>query len=159
MRVLASTLAVAAIACATAGEEGFREELRDTPAAAAHAVLGERLATRMRGLARLSEDRLPKAMDLRTAEGHRREEVVAVALEMAESADSIRSAAMEADLGAAERVEFVRLATQLGDEARALAESARAEPPVELPAHVDAVRQTCNECHQTFRIPGIPDEQ
>lgn len=150
----AAALALAAAACAPPAQRRYEEELSRTPPAAAHAVHAERLAGLMRGLARLTRERLPQALDVEAARARRAAEVREAALAVADSAARIPAAAdAAAPRDAAARAAFRELAATLEARARGLAAEAEALPEPALRRRLDALEEVCQRCHARFRIP------
>jgi cytochrome c556 len=152
-RAFVACIGLGAIACVTALEPA------PSPATpAAHAELGGRIGELMRNLSTLADERLPQAMDVSAVEQQRTREIVPLALAMARSAGAIAESAPQLQLDAEEQARFQSLADRLGEQSRELAAAARRDPPGDLEARVQAVRETCNSCHVRFRIPGAPGE-
>jgi len=148
-------LASLALACGGPLQQRYEEELAETPAPAAHAVHGMRLAELMRGLERLRSERLPQAMDVETERESRAQLVSEVALAMADSAERIPEATEVATLDPDRRREFLERAEALRRGALALAQRAGRRPPVSLDADVAALEATCQGCHQRFRADAV----
>ncbi|MDX1649494.1 MAG: hypothetical protein R3263_06540, partial [Myxococcota bacterium] len=110
----------------------YQEELARTPPAAEHAVHAERLADLMRGLARLTRERLPQALDVESARARR--------------ASGVREAAQA--VAASEE-----LAATLEARARELASRAGDLPEPALRARLASLEEVCQRCHARFRIP------
>jgi hypothetical protein len=152
--VLLAALA-AAQACAGPAEQRYEEELARTPPAAEHAVHAARLAELMRGLERLTDERLPQALDLETERARRAERVGVAARAVADSAAQIPEAAdaFVAALEPAERAVFAGLAETLEARAQSLAEEAGSLSGPALTARLEGLRGVCDGCHLRFRIP------
>jgi hypothetical protein len=143
--------------CARPQQLRYEEELREAPPPARHAVNSERLRQLMRGLERLGGDRLPRELDLRQERRRRAEELAAIALALAESAEQIPLVLGEVELEPAQREEFTRLAAALRARCLELAERAPELPEAELRARLDAVGESCDACHRRFRVlPAAP---
>lgn len=151
-RSLVIVLALATGGCGPLRAERPREQPAAAPPAVEHAVQGERLEAVMRGLDRLSNERLPRALGTRDVRGPRVAEVERIAAVLADSAAEIPVAANDLGLGPAERGEFLGYAAQLEREARALARDAQALAPDALDARVAQLQDVCDTCHQRFRI-------
>lgn len=152
---LGPLLAAWLVACAPPAAERYEEELARTAPAAEHAVHAARLAELMRGLDRLTAERLPQAMDVQTERARRAERVRAAAEAVADSAARIPDAAgsFVAGLDEAERAVFTGLAETLEARAGRLAAEAAVRPAPELEAGLEEVRGVCDACHVRFRIP------
>jgi cytochrome c556 len=149
---LLAIVGVALAACAPPAQIRYETRLEEVPAAATHAIHDERLEQLMRGLERLQGARLPQALDLAEQRERQVEELVEVAQAMAGSADRIRAVGASLGLDDADREAFLHLASQLEERSRELAREAPGQPPEALRSRVRAIEETCNGCHQRFRI-------
>ncbi len=109
----------------------------------------------MRGLERLTEERLPQALDVEAARESRLESVREVALAVADSAQGIADAVdeLEPRLDPAARAQFVALADALGARARDLASDVRGLSGATLEERFDELHTVCDRCHAQFRLP------
>jgi hypothetical protein len=161
--LLAAVLPVAGLltfgpwGCAPPAQIRYEDRLEDTTARAEHAVHSDRLEQVMGGLERLSDERLPKAMDLREERARRVKVVVKVARAMAKSARRIPAAIAGVDLDGEAREEFLRIAEELRRSALELAESAPRMSTAEMRAQADAIEATCEACHERFRAGPLTE--
>jgi cytochrome c556 len=157
----AAALAVAAAALPLAGcpaRRAYQEELSQSPPGEHHAVHTERLEQVMRGLDRLSEERLPQGVDVESSREARIAELVEVANAIAASAERIPAAAWaEGSLTNPQRVAFHQHAARLRDRALALADGAPTMTPEARAEAVAGLRDACDACHAEFRAPRDPD--
>lgn len=153
-RLLAAALLVA-LACARSGQERYEEALSRTGPAARHAVHAARLAELMRGLERLTDDRLPQALDVAAAREQRAEAIREVALGVASSARGIPDAVgdLETQLDPPSQAAFVALSEELGARASALAEDVPGPSETSLEGRVAELHAVCDACHERFRVP------
>ena len=150
-------LAVAVAGCRGPAQRRYEQTLEQTPEAASHAVHSERLHELMGGLARLSRERLPQAMDVAGEREWREQQIAEVGRSLAASAASIPEASGELGLDAEEQQEFVQLALELRRRAQELAATAPELSPAALRERAAAVERACADCHARFRIP-LPGE-
>ncbi len=143
---------VLALACAEPPRERYAERLGESAPAARHAVHSDRLRAVMQRMERLSDERLPRALDVEATHEARIAELEEVARGIADSTERIPQAAWQADLTEPDRVELHQLAALLREQALALAEGAAAMSPAERTAAVDELEDTCQRCHARFRI-------
>ena len=149
---LAIVLGIASIGCAaqpvaTAAATG-------APSGAdVHSVRGEELRATMQGLDRLRRGRLPQELDEERATAFHTEEVARIARALAETAAEIDSTAPLATLDANDRNEFHRLASELREQAAALAAGAPTLPAADLSARFAEIDATCDACHRRYRDP------
>lgn len=153
MRAFLCGTLLAVLACAPPSRVRYEERLEATTPAEAHAVHAERLAEVMRGLDRLVEERLPRAMDERWERERRVEELSSVAAAIAVSARQIHTDAGQRDWSHAEQRAFAGRALVLEQRADALAESAATLTPEEIGTRVEGLRDACAACHSRFRDP------
>jgi len=139
--------------CSRPARLAYEQELVRTPSGAHHAVHSERLLEVMRGLDRLTRERLPKDVDVESAREARVEEFVELALAIAASAEQIPQAAFQASLTGPERVEFHQRAALLREHALALARDARGLSPEQRARASAELHQACEGCHAEFRSP------
>lgn len=142
------------LACRGPAVVRYEEALERTPEPSAHAVHEGRLATLMREVDRLREERLPQAIDPRAEQARQAREIARVAMAMAESAARI-PAAEPPGLDPARAAEFRELASALEQASRRLAEDAPRLSPRALRARLNEIDATCDRCHGHFRIPGV----
>jgi len=140
-------------ACIEPAKERYQLRVEATAKPLQHAVHSERLRQIMAELQRLSTDRLPQEMDMRSERRRQIDAVARVAAAMAETADAIPDAATADSLSEPERREFLRLARDLRDRSLALSERAAALSPGETARELSDIYVTCGECHGKFRIP------
>jgi hypothetical protein len=157
MRAFVAVAPLAVLACAPPARVRYEERLEATTPAEAHAVHAERLVAVMRGLDRLVEERLPRAMDEEWERERRVEELVTVARALASSARRIHTRAEARDWSHAEQRAFAGRALVLEQRADALAESAATLTPEEVSERVEELREACAACHRRFRDP-LPGE-
>jgi cytochrome c556 len=143
--------------CGGPAQLRYEEDLERTPAPAAHGVHSERLAELMRGLERLSQERLPRAMDVSGERERRADEIASVARAMADSAQRIAGVADALSLAGEERAAFLELAAELQRHCRQLSEDAPDLTPEELRRRAHEIDGTCGACHGRFRIPRSSD--
>lgn len=146
---------VVALGCAPPGQQRYEEALADSPPSAQHAVHAARLGELMRGLERLTDERLPQALDVAATRESRVEGVREVALAVADSAMKIQGAAGGDGLGldADSRAVFVGLAEELDARARTLAAEAPDLSEASLEERFVELRAVCDRCHERFRLP------
>jgi cytochrome c556 len=144
-----------AFACSGPAQWRYEVALERTPAPAAHAVHEERLSTLMRSLDRLRGERLPKALDPREEEDRQAQEIARVARSLAESAARIVASTPDG-LDTHRQAEFRALAEQLEQQCIQLAEDAHLLSAQARRDRVNEIDDTCDRCHGSFRIPGIP---
>jgi hypothetical protein len=137
--------------CQTPARRAYEEELARTPAGAHHGVHTERLLGVMRGLDRLTGERLPQDLDVESAGEVRVEELVELAEAIAASAEEIPQAAFQASLTEPERVAFHQRAALLRERALALARDARTLSPEQRAQATSQLRDVCDGCHAEFR--------
>jgi len=156
-RVLAASLvlALAAAGCAPPARIRYEERLEEVAAPAEHAVHSERLQEIMRGLDRLSRQRLPQSFDVEAERRRRAAEVVEHALAMAESASRIAEAVPKAELEDPRRAAFEERARTLRERSLELAGEAPRLSAAEMHMRLAAIRDTCNDCHERFRERGV----
>jgi cytochrome c556 len=154
-RLTAAILIGLATGCLQTAQTHYERELSTADAGTAHAIHDARLQQLMRGLGRLSDDRLPKAMDVDRVREQRVEEVAAISRTMAESARTIPEVTASLDLDEGDRRALLALATRLGDQASDLARRAPDLSPTELQSALDDIAVTCRDCHARFRFPGM----
>jgi len=159
-KLAAAACAGLALACSAPLQVQYERRLEETDAGVHHALHDERLQELMRGMDRLSGDHLPKSMDVEGERRLRAEEVSQIALALSASAAGIPEASTAAPLSRADRAEFEALALQLEERATALARAAgdlqAGEPEAQLDAQLEAISQTCEDCHTRFRPLGSP---
>lgn len=153
MRSLPCAMLLVLLACAPPARVRYEERLEASTPAEAHAVHAERLAEVMRGLDRLLEERLPRAMDETWERERRVDELTAVAGAIAESARQIHGRADGRDWSHAEQRAFAGRALLLEQRADALAEDAATLSPEEIGVRVAGIREVCAGCHSRFRDP------
>ena len=136
--------------CGAPAQLRYEEALARTPAPAAHAVHGERLADLMRSLDRLQGERLPQALEVGVERERRAAAVREVALAMARSAAQIPEAAPGPE-DPALRAEFLANARELERRARELADVAPDSPGGAFDTRFRALEATCERCHARFR--------
>ncbi len=151
--VLVACTAPALVACTAPAQVRYEEELARTARPAAHAVYSDRLAELMRGLERLSRERLPRAMDVRREEERRADEIASIASAMAVSAAQIADASNGLQLAGAERDAFLELASELRRRCQSLADGAPDLAFDVLRERAAEITDTCDRCHDRFRIP------
>lgn len=154
MRALGCLLA--ALACGPPAQVRYEERLGETPPPAAHAVHSARFRELMRGLDRLRSNRLPQAMDVPGDREYQARQAAAQARAIAESAALIPAWAQAAGIAEEDRAAFDALAADLARQARSLAERAEALDEPALRAESASLEQTCERCHDRFRIPREP---
>lgn len=142
------------LACRGPAVVRYEEALERTPAPSAHAVHEDRLATLMREVDRLRDERLPQAIDPRAEQARQAREIARVATAMAESAARI-PAARPPGLDPAREAELRELAAAFEQASRRLAEDAPRLSPRGLRARLAEIDATCDRCHGRFRIPGV----
>ncbi len=143
-------------ACAPPAQIRYERGLEAAPAPAVHAVHDERLRQVMRVIERLDFERLPQALDKREERGRWVEELRGLAGALAASAESIRSVAPDLELEEHERETFLALTTRLQERARALEREADELPAEALRERARGIEETCDRCHERFRIPRYP---
>jgi len=144
------------MAACTPAQVRYERELDAVAPVAAHGIHDARLRELMRGLERLSQERLPRAMDVGEAEAGRAEQIRRVAQDLAASAREIPVAVDASAMPHAERDAFVAAAVNLENAAHAL--GARAgDSPHELQAAVRVVDAACRSCHAGFRSADASD--
>lgn len=139
-------------ACAPPAQIRYERRLEETAPPASHAVHSTRLAQLMRGVERLADERLPKALDAQEEVGRRTAEVSSVARDLAASAAQIPDAIAGLALSEEERGEFRALADALRMRALELADLAPQLAPDDLRARAEAIEESCNACHGLFRV-------
>jgi cytochrome c556 len=149
-------LATLLIACAPSAQVRYEERVQAAPPAAIHAVHAERMAELMRGLERLSADRLPKAMDPQQEREWRVREVESAADGIADSAARIPGVAPESMRNGTDARTFRENAAVLELRARSLADEADTLTPEELRVRAEELQEACIACHRDFR-PGVVD--
>jgi cytochrome c556 len=143
--------------CSRPARLAYEEDLARTPAGASHGVHSERLLAVMRGLDRLTRERLPQDVDVESEREVRVEELVELARAIADSAEQIPQAAFQAALTEPERVAFHQRAALLRERALALARDARALSPAQRARATAELKETCDGCHAEFRAPREAD--
>jgi len=151
-RLLLAAL-LAASACGLPAQLRYEERLDQTPVPARHAVHSERLQELMRGLERLSSERLPQAMNLEVARQRQAGEIAEVARAIAVTARQIPVEAAGVELGASEREQLERAAGLLIERAERLGRNGATLTPQQLRVEVDAIEASCDGCHRQFQ-PG-----
>lgn len=141
-----------ATACVQSAQTHYQHELDAADAAAAHAIHNQRLQQLMRGLGRLSDERLPKAMNVDLERDRRVDEIVAISRTMATSAASIPDVTANDSLNEDERRTLTELASALEDQALELSRRAPELSIAELRTSLDRISQTCDACHEQFRL-------
>lgn len=149
-RIAAGAVLLVALACAPARVR-YEERLEDTAPAAAHGVHAQRLVEVMRSLDRLTEERLPQAMDADWEREQRVAEIASVAGAIAASARQIHTASDVRGLSHAEQRVFAGRALALEQRADALARDAATLTPEEIDLRVKELRESCAACHARFR--------
>jgi hypothetical protein len=129
----------------------YEKGLADTEPASRHQIHSQRLEQIMRGLGRLSDDHLPKEMDLEVERDRRVAEVVRVAEAMASSAREILPVIDEIPLSDWERAEMRELAADLEQRSLALAREAPDLSLAEMQQSLVGISKTCDVCHARFR--------
>jgi hypothetical protein len=129
----------------------YEQGLADAPPASRHPIHSQRLEQIMRGLDRLSDDRLPKEMDIEVERERRVAEVVRVSEAMASSARQILPAIEEIPLSGGERQEMRALTGDLEQRSLALAREAPELSLAEMHLALDEISKTCDICHAQFR--------
>jgi len=147
----ALVLALAAAGCAPPARVRYEERLEEVAAPAEHAVHSERLQEIMRGLDRLSRERLPQAFDVEAERKRRVAAVVEHALAMAESASRIAAAAPQAELEGPRLAAFEERARTLRERSLGLAREAPQLTVAEMHVRLEAIQDTCHACHARFR--------
>ena len=156
-RLLASAAAsVWLLSCSAPLQVEYERGLEQTDAQARHALHDARLRELMRSIQRLSEDRLPKSLDVEGPLRFQAQEVAQIARALSESAIRIPEASNEARMSATDRAEFDALARQLQQRAAALARAADALRADEARTQLEAIQQTCQGCHVRFRPLASP---
>lgn len=120
--------------------------------AAAHAVHAESLRRTMDELRLLSVGRLPQSLDPAATRDERLDEFLRAVEGIADAAARIPEAAGSA-VAAADREEFLRLSEALRRDARELAQQAPQLSDRRRWESAQALMETCQGCHQRFRIP------
>lgn len=149
--------AVLAAACQRPASFRYEERLESAPPEAQHAIHTDRLRERMLALGRVWQERMPQALEPQRERERRAEEVAEMARRVARAAEALPSEIDDAELGPGEREEFRRLAALLAARADELADDAARLGPEELRARADAILDTCEACHQRFRLP-LPED-
>lgn len=147
-RGLAAVLLLA-LACARPARLRYEERLEETPPAAVHAIHAQRLAEVMRGMERLVQERLPRALDAEWERERRAREIAGVAAAIAASAREIPADGAQRSPESAR--DFARHALELERRASALARDAPDLSPAQLGERVDGLREACAACHERFR--------
>ena len=156
---LAIVLGIACIGCAaqplataaaTGAPSGAASQASD---ADVHAVRGAELHATMQQLDRVRRGRLPQELDQERTTAFHTEEFVRIARALAETASEIDSTAPLATLDANDRNEFHRLASELREQAAALAADAPTLPAADLTARFAEIDATCDACHRRYRDP------
>lgn len=129
----------------------YERGLAETEPASHHPIHSQRLEQIMRGLDRLSDDHLPKEMDVEVERDRRVAEVVRVAEAMASSAREILPAIEAIPLSDWERVEMRALAADLEQRSLALAREAPDLSLAEMQEALVGINKTCDVCHAQFR--------
>ena len=149
----AGALAALLIACAPPAQTRYEEQVRAASPGATHGVHAGRLAELMQGLDRLTNARLPKAMDAAQEREWRVREVEVVAGRIADSAAQIPSTAPPSMRDGLDQRDFREKAAVLEIRARSLADDAASLSPPDLDARIEELRQACAACHRRYR-PG-----
>ena len=105
----------------------------------------------MRSIQRLSDERLPKSLDVEEPLQARAREVAEVARALAESAARIPETGTDAPMSDADRAAFEAIARELQQHATALAHVAEASRSDEARAELAAIQAACTACHARFR--------
>jgi cytochrome c556 len=134
----------------------YERRLEETDIQARHALHDARLQELMRGIQRLSEDRLPKSLDVEGPLRFQAQEVAQIARVLSDSAMRIPEAGDGARMSPIDRAEFNALARELQEHAAALARAADALRADEARSQLEAIQQTCQGCHVRFRPLGSP---
>ena len=129
----------------------------EKPRTAQHSVHSEELMGVMRELEALAHGRLPQELDPNTEVKRRIAHVRDIANRMAQSAVHIPDVLEGVALDDRERAEFVRLASELRQQALSLAADAPSLPVPGLVSRMDALDRTCMACHTRFRILPAPE--
>jgi cytochrome c556 len=132
----------------------YEQDLERAPAEQRHAIHDERLQQLMRGLDRLSNERLPKSLDVESERQFRANQVAAAALALSESASLIREGGSHGDLAPAQRAQFEAYADALGSEALDLSRDAPSLSLDAMHARLAAIEEICESCHARFRPEG-----
>jgi cytochrome c556 len=144
-------LILAAFGCAPPAQVRYEERVETAQPGSEHAVHADRLLEVMRGLDRLTGERLPRSMDVEWERERRVAELVEVANSIADSAARISGATEGGIQSAQERGEFRAHARVLEQRATTLAETAPQLSQSEIDAQIDGIRQACAACHARFR--------
>lgn len=144
-----------AASCGRPSQLEYEERLRSDPPSAQHAAHSKRLAALMRGLDRVRSERLPKAMDPRIEQERRAGEIRGVARAIAASARAIGDVGPTLELDEDEQLEFVKQSEELRTRAEALVEATRQLDYDEWRTRLDAIDETCRDCHGRFRPGGL----
>lgn len=135
----------ASSACQSAAEPEVSE-------AGVHAVHSERLGRIMAKLEDADRGLLPQELESESERARLRAQVVELAGAMVSSAESIPSVLDEVALAPEHRAEFLRLSHELRDMARSLEADAPNLSAGEVQLRVQALRDSCAECHTRFRV-------
>ena len=142
------------LACSKPLQVQYEQELERASASQRHAIHDERLQQLMRGLDRLSNERLPKSMDVESERRFRAGEVAAAARALSEAASLIPQYAPTADLTPTARAEFEALADRLRREALALSGDAPDLPLDTMHDRLASINEICERCHARHRFGG-----
>jgi cytochrome c556 len=118
-----------------------------------HAVSSEELQQAMKKLYRFSSKDINEKLQTEMPAPTNMIEVEKAAEDMAKTAEEIPGAIHQLDIKESDRIEFERLAAKLHDQSKELALSAKQKNLAEAKAIMIKINETCNTCHNTFRLP------
>lgn len=158
-----SMVALAGIACLSSCQGARRAELAlpsNSPGTAIqHAVRNDELRGVMERLGRVTSERLPQELNGPGAQLDSLAQVMSVADELADAADSIASVADRTGLTPSQRVVFLELAGDLRRNAAQISAEARQGQTRLFPLTMEEIDKTCSSCHALFRNPSVDPQR
>jgi len=139
---------LAALSCGPTGQQRYEQQLARTGAPALHAVQSNRLREIMSGLTYSLTLDPPDRM---TEPQRRAREVAEVAQAMAANVRTIPDAVKEVQLNDQDREVFLKLASKLGTEAKAISDAAEHQDYEATRQAIERMQATCNACHSLFK--------
>jgi len=150
--VAAVILAAAVSACRPAKLAPYERAPLSAESPGAHALYSERLRAVMEELGLLARGQLPQEIDAVAAESRRMAEIARLADDLAAAADRIPDVLADVELDDQRRSVFVQFVADLRAESRDLAILAREDSTAGVENAYGYLLETCEACHNTFRI-------
>ena len=133
----------------------YHMKLDNTSNAALHAVHAERLEQLMRTIENLRSESLPPEYETEAYRNRKKDEMVAAAQELADTAHKIPEVLPEGELDEDEHKYMMELIRDLEEGALELKKQAEKRNIDGMYAAGDRIIATCNACHTAFRLQPL----